>query len=352
MSEPISFMKKLSSVEVVAQSKEYTRKRMTGEIGSLKTKFGRLNKALLGGLEHNTITTISALSGAGKSTISKCFRDSFVTENPKVKFKQYVFNFEMSSHSQIARSVVSASQMSLNKLYSVDEPLTPQQFKNLDKYYDELATRDIDFIDVPSTPESIVRSLVHYWETECKADNITMIYELDHTLLVKGVQGQSERSKIDSLMYLLVEAKKYIASQGGNSIGLVLCQMNREIRKTERVQNADMHRPGTECLFGASSIEQCSDYIIISHIPAKLGIESYTTDGLPTKMMIDGEVLQIPYFELVKNRSGAPDLTFPMWNKLAFFDFDEMEVEVFKEMYTSFRDTGQIPVVKKQKQLF
>jgi hypothetical protein len=41
-----------------------------------------------------------------------------------------------------------------------------------------------------------------------------------------------------------------------------------------------------------------------------------------------------------------------MWNKLAFFDFDEREVEVVKEMYTSFRDTGQIPVVKKQKQLF
>ena len=95
MSDAVRIMQKLSSAEVVAQSKEYTRMRMTGEISSLKTKFPKLNSALMGGIENNTITTIAALSGAGKSTISKCFRDSFVTHNPEVKFKQYVFNFEI-----------------------------------------------------------------------------------------------------------------------------------------------------------------------------------------------------------------------------------------------------------------
>ena len=341
-------MSKLSSAEVVAQSKEYTRQRMTGEISSLKTKFPKLNSVLMGGVENNTITTISALSGAGKSTISKCFRDSFVTENPDIKFKQYVFNFEMVSHSQIARSVVSAAQMPLNKLYSVDEALTPAQFAALDRYYDDLASRDIDFIDVPDTPKAIADSLVYYWEKECKEQGLTMVYEIDHALLIKGMEGQNERAKIDDLMYRLVDAKKWIASQGGNSIGLVLSQMNREIRKTERVQNVDMHRPGTECLFGASSIEQCSDYIVISHLPAKLGIQSYTANGLPTRMQVGEEILQIPYFELVKNRTGVSDLTIPMWNKLAFFDFDEMDSETFKLIREEFAIDGRVPVINKQ----
>ena len=174
-----------------------------------------------------------------------------------------------------------------------------------------------------------------------------MVYEIDHALLCKGMDGQNERAKIDDLMYRLVDAKKYIAAQGGDSIGLVLSQMNREIRKTERVQNADMHRPGTECLFGASSIEQCSDYIVISHIPAKLGIQSYTANALPTRMQIGEDILQIPYFELVKNRTGVADLTIPMWNKLAFFDFDEMEKDVFLKLKEDAAD-GAIPIYNAQ----
>lgn len=95
LSKTPKLMKKLSSVEVVAQSKEYTRQRMTGEITSLKTKFPKLNSCLMGGLELDTILCISALSGAGKSTLSKCIRDSITNLNPSQKFKQYICNFEI-----------------------------------------------------------------------------------------------------------------------------------------------------------------------------------------------------------------------------------------------------------------
>lgn len=86
---------KLSSVEVVKQNLEYVDQRRKGLITSLKTKFSKLNKSLMGGLEWDTILCISALSGSGKSTLSKCIRDSLVTENPNQKFKQYIFNFEI-----------------------------------------------------------------------------------------------------------------------------------------------------------------------------------------------------------------------------------------------------------------
>jgi hypothetical protein len=351
MSKSFKIMNKLSSTEVVAQNKEYVEARRKGLITSIRTKFPKLNKNLMGGIENDTITTISALSGAGKSTISKCFRDSFVTFNKKMKFKQYVFNFEMISHQQIGRSIVTESRVGLKDLYSVEEPLTDEQYKMLESYWDTLASRDIDFIDVPDTPDNIVNSIVHYWEKECKINDKTIVYEIDHALLCKGKEGQKEKDRIDDLMYGLVDAKKYIQSKGGHSVGLVLSQMNRDIRQVERIRNNESHRPDTSCLFGASSIEQCSDYIIFSHIPAKLGIQSYTPNQLPTKIQVGEDLIQMVYFELVKNRSGVADLTIPMWNKLAYFDFDEMEYAIFNELHSSFKDTGAIPVVSAQLKL-
>lgn len=346
-------MQKLSSREVAALNMEYVRQRKDGEIASLRTKFPKLNNSLMGGIELDTITCISALSGAGKSTLSKCIRDSVTSLNPNQKFKQYIFNFEMLAHQQIARSIVAETKMPLKQLYSVEEKLTQAQFDALSEYYESLAERDIDFIEVPSNPEAIVNSIVYYWENECKDEDKTIIYEIDHALLVKGKEGQTEKQRVDELMYLLVDAKKYIASKGGHSVGIVLSQMNREIRSVQRVQNAEMHRPDTSCLFGASSIEQCSDYILFSHIPAKLGLQSYTTNDLPTRIEeANGDVKQMVYFELVKQRSGQSDLTIPLWNKLNTFDFDEMESEVFKQLLDDFKNGDvAVPKVKTQRKI-
>jgi replicative DNA helicase len=342
---------KQGSRETAMQNLEYIRQRKDGEIASLQTKFPKLNKCLMGGIEFDTITCISALSGAGKSTLSKCVRDSITTLNPNQKFKQYIFNFEMLAHQQIARSIVAETKIPLKNLYSVEEPLSEKQYEALKEYYEDLAKRDIDFIEVPNTPENIVNSIVYYWENECKKEGKTIIYELDHALLVKGREGQSEKERVDALMYLLVDAKKYIASNGGHSVGIVLSQMNREIRNIQRVQNQEMHRPDTSCLFGASSIEQCSDYILFSHIPAKLGIQSYTTHNLPTRIKeSDGVTRQMVYFELVKQRSGQSDLTIPLWNRLHTFDFDEMDTDTFTQLVDDFRlDQDSIPEVKSQK---
>lgn len=347
--KPKIVMKKTSSVDVAAQNREYVRQRMAGEISSLKTKFPKLNSSLMGGIEADTITCISALSGAGKSTLSKCIRDSITTLNPDQKFKQYIFNFEMLAHQQIARSIVAETKMPLKDLYSVEEPLPQASYDALEEYYKDLANRDIDFIEVPSTPEDIVNSIVYYWESECKDEGKTIVYEIDHALLIKGREGQSEKQRIDELMYLLVDAKKYIASQGGHSVGIVLSQMNREIRSVQRVQTAEMHRPDTGCLFGASSIEQCSDYILFSHIPAKVGLQSYTTANLPTRIIeADGEAKQMVYFELVKQRSGQSDLTIPLYNKLNTFDFDEMESDVFKQLHEDFMSNSEeLPTIRK-----
>lgn len=88
-------------------------------------------------------------------------------------------------------------------------------------------------------------------------------------------------------------------------------------------------------------------------MPAKLGITSYTSAHLPTRYKLGTETYMLPYFELVKNRSGEPDLTFPLYNKLSYFDFDEMESEVFEKIKNDFHDSEcmTIPTIPIQKTL-
>lgn len=331
-------LKYITSDEVARQNLEYIDKRRKGEIKSLLTKYPKLNSVLMGGVELDTIFCISALSGAGKSTLSKTIRDSFVDLNPGVLFNQYVFNFEMLAHQQIGRSVSTMTGMALKKLYSVDEPLTDVEFEALKEHYAKLGDRKVFFIEVSGTPEQIADSIVGFWWNECKDKGITLVYEIDHALLVKGKDGNTEKDRIDALMYLLVDVKKYIASHGGHSIGIVLSQMNREIRSVDRIKNSIMHRPDTSCLFGASSIEMCCDYILFSHVPAKLNLESYTTNNLPTRIRVDGQLQQMVYFELVKQRSGASDITIPVWNKLSVFDFEEMDGVTFQKLHEQMGD--------------
>ncbi len=329
----IRVLQKHTARTVANQSMEYVDGRRKGLITSLLTKYTRCNRYLMGGIELNTIIGISAMSGAGKSTLSKTIRDSIWELNPTMDFNQYLFNFEMVAHAQAARSVVTMGDISMHKLYSVDEPLSDVEFNRLKVYYESLASREgVFFIETPETADVIRDSLLHYYKTECKPYNKTMVYEIDHALLTKGQQGDTEKDKIDKLMAVLVEVKKIISNDGGSSVGIVLSQMNRNITSIERIKNKEMHRPQTSDLFGASSIEQGCDYILFAHMPGKLHLQSYTEADLPTKMVYNGENIMIPYFELVKNRTGESNLTIPLWNKLKRFDFDEMDMEVFKQL--------------------
>lgn len=333
---------RVDSIKVVQESLKHIDDRRKGLIKALKTKYLKLNYWMAGGLELDTITCISALSGGGKSTISKTFRDSIAEMNKDMKIKQLIFNFEMLSHHQAARSLSSKFKKSLRSIYSVDEPMSDEEFEFIKNYYIELGKRDIDFVEVSGTAVQIARTIYGTWRNHCKGTDTILVYEVDHALLTLGKTGDSEKDKIDDLMLALVLVKKQIASEGGHSVGIVLSQMNREIKKTERRMQPELHRPDTGCMMGSSTLEFACDYIIVAHIPAKLQLQFYGPDKKPTRYKYrnspteDWTIVQIPYFELLKQRSGESDLTFPMDNLLKYFDFDEMDNAKFKQLWETF----------------
>lgn len=334
--------------DAVKLNEQYVKGRADGTITSIKTKFPKLDRRILGGFETNTICYLSAISGGGKSTISKCIRDSIPIYN-KGKYKYLCINSEMLALHQIGRSMVSKTKRKLDKLYSIDEPLSDSEIEKLRPYYEELKSSNTYFVEKALEPEELIRILYQFWKNECEPGNYTMIYEMDNLMLLLG---EDETSKINTANYGLVALKKQIASEGGNAFGLVLNQMNRNIKSVERLSNKDMQKPMASDLMAASSSEFCADYIIFSHIPARLGLQSYGPNKFPTRAIYDNKIVETAFFELVKNRSGAPNLTFPLHNKLEYFDFDEMSTSEWNSIHGNdvYRDqTTNLPIIKLNK---
>jgi replicative DNA helicase len=337
----------LSNKDAVEQSLKYVNDRRQGLIKSMETKFTRLNAALSGGLESNTITTIAAMSGAGKSTLSKELRTSIIS-NASFPVRCLCFNFEMLALHQIGRSVSSEASILLSKLYSLDEPLSDQDYEALkNNVYSILADKNIDFVETPASASMILNTIYSYWKKKPKE---YLFVEIDHALLTLG---GNEKERIDELMYGLVKLKKDISVQGGNVCYLLLCQLNRNNKDIDRIMKPVMHRPLTSDMMSSSVIEQCSDYVIVNHIPAKLGIQEYTVDKLPTvyfKKKLSSEGMefeypvQIPYLEVLKNRHGKSDSTIMLYNNLEYFRFDEVPLDLFKKYSLQFKEKGRISV--------
>lgn len=345
----MSYLPLVTFNDALLQSRDYLIGRREGTITSLKTKFPKLDKKLMGGLELNTIMALGARSGCGKSTLAKAIRNS-ISELNNLPIYTFVFNFEMLAKQQISRELSTKLKTPLSKLYSVDEMLSDADFDLVEKQYVTMQNLNpnIFFIEVSDNAEQIKKSLLYYYETIVKPNNGIMLYEIDHALLTKGKDGDSEKDKVDKLMFALIDLKKIIASDGGNSVGVVLSQMNRDIQTVDRIMNATNHAPKTSDLFGASSIEFASDYIIVPHIPAKLGIRNYTEYNLPTEYTIVKDKTKTKelaaYLHLIKNRSGESDIIIPLHNNLDFFDFNEMDSVEFEKRRKSFEKNGNVTI--------
>lgn len=337
--------------EAVMQNKEYIRKKASGELVTFDTCYERLNKAI-GGIEANTMMTISALSGGGKSTLAKRLVNSIV-KNLMDKGKECMslsFNFEMLAHKTVGREVANMSKVSLKELYSSEHPLSSSRMEYLfNKYYKQIIDYPILYVEEPAHYTEIGNAIYYYWKKLCKDTGTYMIVEVDHAVITRGKEGEDQKAKIDGLMETLNRVKKKIANEGGNVFYIILSQMNREIKDKDRMNNPSQHYPLTSDLFASSSIEFFSDYILISHMPAKLNLKSYTDNKLPVYLKEGDIKKEFIYWHLLKNRDGEPDLIIPMLNNLRYFDFEEIPKEHFAIYHEEFSKKGSCDRINQPK---
>lgn len=237
----------------------YIDNRRKGIVKSLKTRWHKFNTQCMGGIEPNAIYSIGGISGSGKSSFANSLETDLFELNKQEDFVVLSFNFEMLSSRQVGRKLSYRLKKTTSELYSgssdIRAKLQDSDYIEVVKEAKKIEQYPIYYVDRPGTVEEIRNTIsAFYRRPEIKGKWVIII--LDHTLLTKGKEGQSEREVLFNLQRLFMEVKKY-----HKTTIIQLSQMNRNLESTERINNPSLHFPMRSDIFGGKR----------KHAPIKLG---------------------------------------------------------------------------------
>ena len=300
--------------QVVDEALEFIKRRREGLEPSLKTKSDKINNIFLNGFDWNRIVTIAGLSGTGKSTLTRQLINEMIELNPTQDFEVLSFQFEMLSTDEVARDISSKVNKSIKEVYSASSPLSDEDFNLITSELQKLKSHNINVVDNPGTAKEIKDTIINFVETTKLADRKAgLIVSIDNSLLVKREDKQDEKSAIDDLMFTLVALKKYLSSINVKCLFFLVSQLNRNIETVDRITNPKLHYPNKGDLFGASSVFNGSDYVVIIHKPCLIdGLGNWYgparkgwQQGLPVFNPINPTQAMI-YLHVIKERFGKP----------------------------------------------
>lgn len=301
---------------------KYIDLRRKGKIRSLRTCWKKLNSKLTGGFEWRTITTIAGMSGSGKSSMANQLETSFFDYNKYETFSVLSFNFEMMAFKQVGRKISSKMDKTVTELYSGNSNLSDDDFKKAEVHVNtDIKTYDVYYVDVPGSVEEIYNTILkfHKEQQKIKGKYYGTVVMLDHTLLTRGAQGASEREVLARLYKMFMLLKKKI-----KCIFIALSQLNREIEKSERLSNPMQNYPMKKDIFGSDSVFHGSDYVIISHKPFMLNLQTYGPPKLPILNPLDNTQAMI-YWHIIKNRDGESGIVLSMLDNLKHNKIEEYQ---------------------------
>lgn len=299
-----------------------------GEKKFIKTGFEVLDSVFFKGLETNRIIIIAALSSVGKTTYTMQLRDNILKLNDNVEWLS--FNFEMIASDIIDSTISSELNITLRELYSVDDKISDSIIARIKDHFNK-NKKPISFIDVPIDYVSIANIIYTYWKEKCKKSNTTLIYDIDHALIVNGMENDTETRKVENLMKALNIVKKRIANEGGNFIGIILSQIKRDLEDKSRISDKMQHYPRKSDLAYSQALEHYADVILTLHNPSKLNLLSYGNKNYPVYFLKNSKLIPIVYLHLLKARRVSPDKVMILIPDLEHFKFIEMSSKDFTD---------------------
>ena len=289
--------------KVAQEAINYISGRRDHSVVSLKTRWQKLNKQCMGGIEPNTVFTIAGISGSGKSSFANLIQTDLIDLNPSEDIVILTFSLEMVGFRQVGRTLSNKLRKTTSVLYSSETDLDDQTFSRVISVSNELKKYPIYFVDSPGTPMQVRDTILQFYNAVVRDKNKHFVIIYDHALLTK--QAGSIIETISELQRVFIQVKKLPLTSV-----IQLTQMNRNIEQPERINNPLSHYPMRSDLSSADSIFQASDYVLVIHRPEILNIQEYGPNRLPTANKV--------YIHILKNRDAGRPCILEFENDLAY----------------------------------
>ena len=291
-------------ISVVAnEALNYIKARKEHNVISLATRWKKLNRCCMGGIEPNTVYTIAGISGSGKSSVANLIQTDLIDLNPNMDIVVLTFSLEMVGFRQIGRTLSNKLRRTTSDLYSSQRDLDDDTYQKVINVSNQLKNYPIYFVDNPGSPEQVRQTILSFYDKYVKDKNKYFVIIYDHTLLTKRVGTTIET--MSELQEVFIQIKKLPLT----SI-IQLSQMNRNIESPERINNPLAHYPMRSDLSSSDSIFQASDYVLVIHRPEILNIHEYGPDHLPTQNKV--------YIHILKNRDAGKPCILEFENDLMY----------------------------------
>jgi len=245
----------------VRQSIAVVNEAMLGKRDLFQSKWPITNRHLLGGFQPGKLYIIGGRPGTGKSAFSNQLVFDLLDNAQLLHKKVVVFywSFEMPGYQQLLRTAAKDTRKNMMQLYSVDDTLDQNSFKNFVKSVSKYVKYPVYFQSKPRTVKYIEDACTRYHLSSPETKIINLI---DHSRLVPGEEDK-EMERLNSL------SKACMRMQANMGVmNILLSQLNRNIEKEDRAKN--QYQPLLTDLFGGDSIGQDAHVVMMIQRPHDL----------------------------------------------------------------------------------
>tara|TARA_R100001163_G_C5066422_1_gene204824 strand:- start:822 stop:1772 length:951 start_codon:yes stop_codon:yes gene_type:complete len=243
----------------VNQSVAEVRTGINGNRIVFPTKWPRLNKNLMGGLQRGKMYVVAGRPGVGKSAFSNQLIFDVLDSNWNKQVVVLYWSFEMPGYQQILRAGSKDTKLQTFELLSVENKLSQDNFHRYCEEVEKYKKYPIYFCSIPQDMSKVEQTNYTIFD---KYPGVTVINLIDHSRLVRS-KADTELMKLNELSKtaMLIQARM-------GSVTVLLSQLNRNIEQEFRAKQ--QYQPLLTDLFGGDSIGQDAHVVMMLQRPYDL----------------------------------------------------------------------------------